>query len=44
MKRVGEEAPDFNAPSSNDESVILSEWTARGPVVLYFYNKDFTPG
>ena len=44
MKRVGDMAPDFRAPSSNDEPVVLSEWTANGPVVLYFYAKDFTPG
>ena len=44
MKRVGELAPDFTAPSSNDEDVTLSQVAAQGPVVLYFYMRDFTPG
>lgn len=41
---VGDPAPDFTLPSQSGEQVRLSEVWARGPVVLYFYPKDETPG
>jgi thioredoxin-dependent peroxiredoxin len=41
---VGDPAPDFTLPSQSGEHVRLSEVWARGPVVLYFYPKDETPG
>jgi peroxiredoxin Q/BCP len=41
---VGDPAPDFTLPSQTGERVRLSEVWARGPVVLYFYPKDETPG
>jgi peroxiredoxin Q/BCP len=41
---VGDKAPDFTLPSSSGEPLTLSELYARGPVVLYFYPKDDTPG
>lgn len=41
---VGDPAPDFTLPSQSGEQVRLSEVWGRGPVVLYFYPKDETPG
>lgn len=41
---VGDPAPDFTLPSQSGEHVRLSEVWGRGPVVLYFYPKDETPG
>jgi peroxiredoxin Q/BCP len=41
---VGDQAPDFELPSQSGERVRLSDVWARGPVVLYFYPKDETPG
>jgi peroxiredoxin len=36
----GEQAPAFRATIQDG----LSDWLGRGPLVLYFYPKDFTPG
>ncbi|MEE3234654.1 MAG: peroxiredoxin [Candidatus Latescibacterota bacterium] len=46
MKRlaVGTEAPDFQAYSHEGSMVSLSELLKKGPVVLFFYPKDFTAG
>jgi peroxiredoxin Q/BCP len=43
---VGDHAPDFTLPSSGSggQPVTLSALVARGPVVLFFYPKDDTPG
>ena len=41
---VGDPAPDFTLPSQSGEQVRLSDVWRRGPVVLYFYPKDETPG
>jgi peroxiredoxin Q/BCP len=41
---VGDRAPDFTLPSSGGNSVTLSSLLAKGPVVLFFYPKDDTPG
>jgi peroxiredoxin Q/BCP len=41
---VGDPAPDFTLPSQSGEQVRLSDVWGRGPVVLYFYPKDETPG
>src|SRR5258708_1925355 len=41
---VGDPAPDFTLPSQAGEQVSLHEVWQRGPVVLYFYPKDETPG
>lgn len=43
MLEVGSVAPDFVGPSSQGGTLRLSELTARGPVVLYFYSKNFSP-
>lgn len=41
---VGDVAPDFTLPSQAGEQVRLGDVLGRGPVVLYFYPKDETPG
>ena len=41
---VGDAAPDFALPSQSGEQVHLRDVLERGPVVLYFYPKDETPG
>ncbi|RFU68178.1 thioredoxin-dependent thiol peroxidase [Peribacillus saganii] len=41
--KIGEQAPDFELPSSNGENVKLSQFKGKF-VVLYFYPKDMTPG
>lgn len=40
---VGELAPDFSLPASNNQTVKLSDFRGKN-VVLYFYPKDMTPG
>lgn len=42
--RVGDQAPDFTLISQSGAPVRLSDRLERGPVVLYFYPKDETPG
>jgi peroxiredoxin Q/BCP len=41
---VGQRAPDFELPDQRGEQVRLGDLLARGPVVLYFYPRDETPG
>ena len=41
---VGDRAPDFSLPASGGKIVTLSELLAKGPVVVFFYPKDDTPG
>lgn len=41
---VGQTAPDFTLPDQNGQSVCLKDLLMRGPVVLYFYPRDHTPG
>ena len=38
----GDTAPDFTLPRADGEAVTLSD--LQGPVVLYFYPRDDTPG
>jgi peroxiredoxin Q/BCP len=42
--RVGDTAPDFTLPKQDGSPVKLEELLRKGPVVLYFYPKDDTPG
>jgi len=44
MLRVGDRAPEFSLPNESGETVRLSGLLESGPVVLYFYPADFTPG
>src|SRR3954465_710574 len=40
----GDAAPDFTLENQQHQSVTLSELWKKGPVVLFFYPKDFTTG
>jgi thioredoxin-dependent peroxiredoxin len=42
--QVGDKAPDFTLMSQSGAPVRLSDRLEHGPVVLYFYPKDETPG
>lgn len=42
--RTGDKAPDFTLPKHDGTQVQLSALLQKGPVVLYFYPKDETPG
>lgn len=41
---IGEIVPDFQALTQTGETVKLSDYLKRGPVVLFFYPKAMTPG
>jgi peroxiredoxin Q/BCP len=41
---VGDLAPDFDLIATDGSRVVLKELLARGPLVLFFYPKDATPG
>ncbi len=42
--KVGDRAPDFTLPDQDGTPVTLSKLLARGPVILAFFPKSFTPG
>jgi peroxiredoxin Q/BCP len=42
--RPGDRAPSFDLPAQDGQRVTLAELTAKGPVVVFFYPKDETPG
>jgi thioredoxin-dependent peroxiredoxin len=44
MLAAGKRAPDFTARNQNDEPVALADLLRSGPLILYFYPADFTPG
>jgi thioredoxin-dependent peroxiredoxin len=44
MLKAGDQAPDFTLPDQDGREVSLSRLLADGPLVLYFYPADFTPG
>lgn len=44
MIAIGQKAPDLSLPNQKGEVVTLSKLWANGPVVVYFYPKDETPG
>lgn len=41
---VGAPAPEFSAPASDGRTYALAELLARGPVALFFYPGNNTPG
>jgi len=41
---VGAKAPDFDLEATGGGRVKLSALLAHGPVALFFYPGDFTPG
>lgn len=43
MPTIGDIAPDFTLPQDGGEPITLSK-LPKGPVVLFFYPKDSTPG
>ena len=43
MLEIGQPAPDFTLPQDGGEPITLSDLRG-GPVVLFFYPKDDTPG
>ena len=44
MLKAGDRAPDLTLPDQDGQPVRLSQLLAEGPLVLYFYPADFTPG
>jgi peroxiredoxin Q/BCP len=42
--KVGDKAPDFTLPDTEGNPVRLSKLLEKGPVILAFYVKAFTPG
>src|SRR5262245_1473544 len=42
--RVGDPVPDITLPDQDGHPFRLQEALARGPVVLFFYPKDASPG
>jgi peroxiredoxin Q/BCP len=44
MLAPGNRAPDFTAANQNDERISLADLLKSGPLILYFYPADFTPG
>ncbi len=42
--KVGDKAPDFTLPDTTGAQVTLSKALAKGPVILFFFPKAFTPG
>lgn len=42
--RVGDAVPPFELPDQDGASVRLADLLSHGPLVLYFYPKDDTPG
>ncbi len=44
MIRTGDQAPDFSGKSGDGSDLSLKALLSAGPLVLFFYPKDFTPG
>jgi peroxiredoxin Q/BCP len=44
MVKAGDKAPDFTAKDDKGDSVTLSDFLAKGPVVLFFYPAAMTYG
>lgn len=44
MLESGSIAPPFCLPDQDGQPRALADWLRTGPVILYFYPADFTPG
>ncbi len=44
MIGVGDRAPEFDVPGADGTRLRLADVLTRGPLVLFFYPKDDTPG
>jgi thioredoxin-dependent peroxiredoxin len=44
MLAMGGRAPEFTLPDQDEQNVSLSTLLRNGPLILYFYPADFTPG
>lgn len=44
MLKPGDLAPEFVLPDENGNDVALTQLLQQGPIILYFYPADFTPG
>jgi peroxiredoxin Q/BCP len=44
MLKAGDRAPEFTLPDQDGKALSLADLLADGPLVLYFYPADFTPG
>jgi peroxiredoxin Q/BCP len=44
MLKVGTHAPAFSLPDDQGNKRTLAEFLKKGPVIVYFYPADFTPG
>ena len=44
MLNVGTKAPGFTLQDADENDVTFASLTAGGPLILYFYPADFTPG
>ena len=42
--KVGDVAPDFTVADTDNARHTLSEMVKKGPVILAFFPKAFTPG
>jgi peroxiredoxin Q/BCP len=41
---LGDRAPDFTLPDAGGKSISLHDLEGKGPIVVFFYPKDDTPG
>jgi peroxiredoxin Q/BCP len=44
MLKLGSRAPEFTLPDQDGRDTALTALLNRGPLILYFYPADFTPG
>ena len=44
MLNTGSQAPEFTLENERGEATTLADLLADGPLILYFYPADFTPG
>ncbi|MCB1845596.1 MAG: peroxiredoxin, partial [Halioglobus sp.] len=44
MLQSGTQAPEFALPDHTGKNIELTQLLADGPLILYFYPSDFTPG